>query len=119
MSRSFPAASEPPYGRFPRNGLSSDVLRERVRFGYPVDGGVTGAADHERLAAPFRHALCPRGLWLSPLVKIRELTDVVHLNVVRVPAQPGSSALRLHDPAQALESSPMPASNSMNSRSTA
>ena len=53
-----------------------------------MDAGVAGFADHEGLASPPRHDLHPFGLdRLSRLVEIRELADLVHAHLVRLPAE--------------------------------
>ena len=66
---------------FPASWLSSDLLRG-CRGGLPcVDGVVAGLADHEGLALPFCHELCPRGLWSSRCDEVGEFADLVDLDV--------------------------------------
>ena len=53
-----------------------------------MDAGVAGFADHEGLASPSRHDLHPLGwIGLSGLVEIGELADLVHADLVRLPAE--------------------------------
>ena len=45
-----------------------------------MDGVVAGLADHEGLASPFRHELCPRGLWSFRCGQVSEFADLVHID---------------------------------------
>ena len=47
---------------------------------------MAGSADHEGLASPSCHDLHPfRPLWLPRLLEVGELSDLVHLHLVRPP----------------------------------
>jgi len=49
-----------------------------------MDVVVAALADHKGFAAPFRHDRCPRRLFrLAELIEVRELSDVMNLNVLR------------------------------------
>jgi hypothetical protein len=57
-----------------------------------VDVVVAVLADHKGFAAPFRHDRCPPRLcWLAELVEVRELSDVMNLDVLRSLAELASS----------------------------
>jgi hypothetical protein len=61
---------------------------------------VAAGADHESLASPLRHQSHPLGLvWLSGLVEISELADLVHAHLVRVSADLAPSR---HEPVNQL-----------------